>query len=48
MAFTIEADFGAGDVDITEHCANLERPAEVNAQLRALAESVRGEARDVS
>lgn len=30
------------------HCANLERPVEVNAQLRALAESVRGETRDVS
>jgi pimeloyl-ACP methyl ester carboxylesterase len=30
------------------HCANLERPGEVNAQLRALAESVRGEARSIS
>lgn len=27
------------------HCANLERPAEVNAQLRALVESVRAETR---
>ena len=30
------------------HCANLERPAEVNAQLRALAESVRSETRVIS
>lgn len=30
------------------HCANLERPGEVNAQLRALVESVRGENRSIS
>lgn len=30
------------------HCSNLERPGEVNAQLRALAESVRGETRSIS
>ena len=30
------------------HCANLERPGEVNAQLRSLVESVRGENRSIS
>lgn len=30
------------------HCANLERPGEVNAQLRALVDSVRSETRSIS